>query len=79
MSTRNFIKVVTEMLKFIPADDIIKPKLIKILEKYPYKAPEIRIFSWKEVQVCIIERFEENPDELPDWATEMIKVWKNEQ
>lgn len=79
MSTRNFIKVVTEMLKFIPADDIIKPKLIKILGNYPYKAPEIRIFSWKEVQVCIIERFEENPDELPDWATEMIKVWKNEQ
>ena len=28
MSSRNFIKVVTEMLKFIPADDIIKPKLI---------------------------------------------------
>jgi hypothetical protein len=80
MSTRNFITVITQMLNFVPEDDDLKDNLTKILDRYPYKAPEIRITSWQEVQSCLIHRFSEiKPDELPEWASKMLKVWKNEE
>ena len=79
-SPRNFVTVVNEMLKFVPEGDTLKPKLNKILDKYPYKAPEIRITSWQDVQECLIDRFSEiNPDELPEWSSKMLKIWKNEK
>jgi hypothetical protein len=80
MSPRNFVTVVNEMLKFVPEDDTLKPKLTKILGKYHYKAPEVRITSWQDVQECLIERFKEiNQDELPEWSSKMLKFWKNEE
>lgn len=68
------------MLNFVPEDDTLKPNLSKILDRYPYKAPEIRITSWQEVQSVLIDRFSEiKPDELPEWASKMLKVWKNQE
>ena len=78
MAQRDFIITVTKMLSYIPEDDELKQSLKKILEKFPYKAPELRIIGWHEVQECLIERFGEiNIEEQDVWIQNCLNVWTN--
>jgi len=78
MAQRDFIITVTKMLSYIPGNDELKQPLKKILEKFPYKAPELRIIAWTEVQECLEERFGEiNIEEQDEWIQNCLNVWTN--
>jgi hypothetical protein len=79
MSKRNFIVVVFKMLEFVPAEeDDLKRRLTKLMEAHPYKADEIQINSWIETQDCLENRFGEiKINEMPEWVSKMLNVWKN--
>jgi hypothetical protein len=77
---RIFEYVLTKMLSHIPDDDLLKSKLNKILDKYPYKAPEIKKFAWNDVQDCLVERFENvNEADMSEWAITISKIWSNKE
>ena len=78
MALRDFTEVVLKMLTFIEEGDELKLNLTKILEDYQYKAPELQMVAWKQVQLSLQQRFDHlKKDELPSWAVEMLKVWTN--
>ena len=78
MALRDFTEVVLQMLTFIEEGDELKLNLTKILEEYHYKAPEMNMVAWKQVQMSLQRRFDHlRKDELPSWAVEMLKVWTN--
>jgi hypothetical protein len=78
MAQRDFIITVTKMLFYIPDDDELKQSLKKIIKKFSYKAPEIRIIAWQEVQECLIERFGEiKIEEQDEWIQNCLNVWTN--
>ena len=78
MEQRDFIEVISKMLSYIPENDVLRQSLKKILDKYPYKAPELKIMQWGEVQQCLIERFGEiNIKEQSEWIQNCLNVWTN--
>lgn len=77
---RNFLEIVSNMIKCIPEETPLKYKLAKEFEKYPYKAPEIRKTSWISVQDAINEYImsQQTTNEeiiLPEWADQMLNIW----
>lgn len=81
MSSRDIIVILHKMISFIPdeeKEDNFKYRLTKIMEGHPYKADEIKINSWIETQECLNVQLEKiNPDEMPGWMSQLLKVWTN--
>jgi hypothetical protein len=72
---RKFEDVILKILPIIPEDDILKNQLIKILEKFPYKAPELK-YGWNETHYCLIDRFD---NKMPEWGPKVLSIWTNKE
>ena len=81
MSSRDIIVVLNKMISFVPIEeDDLKRRLTNIMESHPYKADEIKINSWIAVQDCLENRFGEiKIDEMPEWVSQLLKVWTNKE
>jgi hypothetical protein len=80
MSKRDLIDVITKILTHVPENDILKPKLNKILENYLYTPPENQNIVWDYVNNLIIERFNKvDVLDLPDWGISIFTIWYNKE
>jgi hypothetical protein len=80
MSKRDLIDVITKILTHVPENDILKPKLNKILENYLYTPPENQNIVWDYVHNLIIERFNKiDVLDLPDWGISIFTIWYNKE
>ena len=80
MSKRDLIDVITKILTHVPENDILKPKLNKILENYLYTPPENLNIVWDYVHNLIIERFNKiDVLDLPDWGISIFTIWYNKE
>ena len=78
MSMRDFESVIEKMLIHIPDDDVLKPSLHKILDKYSYMAPEVANRIWADTHAVILKRFDKtSPLDLPDWVLTIMKIWSD--
>jgi len=79
MSGRNIIVVLNKMISFVPTEEEnFKYRLTKIMKGHLYKADEIQNNSWIETQECIDSRLVDiSPDEIPEWMSQLLKVWTN--
>ena len=77
--SRSLIVVLSKMISFVPEEeDDLKRRLTKIMEGHPYKADEIKINCWVNTQECLNARLDKiNPDEIPEWMSQLLKVWTN--
>jgi hypothetical protein len=80
MSNRDFIKVIDNLLPYIPEDDELKPRLQKLAEKYLYVAPEVAPRIWRLAHTEIMKRFDKTSFlDLPDWALTIFNIWANKE
>jgi hypothetical protein len=79
MSPRNLITVLSNMISCVPPEEEnFKRRLTKIMEGHPYKANEIKINCWYDTQNCLNDQLDKiNPDEMPEWMSQVLKVWTN--
>ena len=79
MSSRDIIVVLNKMISFVPDEENdFKYRLTKIMKGHPYKADEIQINSWIETQECLDAQLAKiSPDEIPEWMSQLLKVWAN--